>query len=144
MKNKIVIILIPLLFIFFCQCKSNYRISSKDYTVIKYEEKMEFIRYNNIRPTELTHSEILKIEEIIHPKISNNLKKHKYFRQYVPFTDKNGDKIIWICIFCKDDLYSKIYETEIIEVADGGECVLTLEVNLTKKVCNSYSENSRA
>ena len=144
MKNKIVVILIPLLFVFFYQCKSNYSINSKDYTVIKYEEKMNFINYNDVRPTGLTHSEILKIEEIILPKISNNLKKHKYYRQYVPFTDKNGDKIIWICIFCKDDLYSKIYETEIIEVADGGECVLTLEVNLTKKVCYSYYENSRA
>ena len=110
------------------------------YAIIEYNPNEKYPKFENAKPTKLTYQEIQKLEEIIMPKILKNLKEHKYFRQYVAAENSNGEKLVWINFFC-ESFYEPSDEIEIMEGADGGNCIFQVKVNLTKKDCYFYAEN---
>lgn len=65
-----------------------------------------------------------------------------YFRQYIPYIDKNGDRIVYINAAChKED---KKWETSLLVVRDGGDCYWQVKVNVDKKVMYEFGINSIA
>ena len=130
-------------------------------TILEFDPSWHWI-FKNVEPTELTQAEIEKIEPILEKAILENnenqkeyLKKHneeypkyqwtetrfelgleeKYYRQYVPVINENGEKEVWINFFCstmKDN-----WETDLVMVHDGGNCFFNIKVNLTN---NTYSD----
>lgn len=57
-----------------------------------------------------------------------------YNRQFVGAEMEGGDKVIWINCFCAvESEILKKWKTEMIMVADGGNCFFNLRVNLNRK-----------
>ena len=110
------------------------------FAIIEYNPNEKFPKFESAQATNLTYEEIKKLEFIIMPKIQKNLKKHKYFRQYIAAINSSGEKFVWINFFCIE-YYEASHETFIMEAADGGDCFFEVKVNLTKKDCYFYKEN---
>ncbi|WP_299765279.1 hypothetical protein [uncultured Dokdonia sp.] len=64
-----------------------------------------------------------------------------YFRQYIPYIDKNGDRIVYINAACYK---SEHWKTNLIIARDGGDCYWQLKINLDKKIMYEFHTNSIA
>ena len=137
--------------------QSNYELSESDFVILPFQEKWHWI-FKNVKPTELTQSELTEIEYILKIAVDKNnqaqkeylikqnlenpkykrkktgfeLKLNGYKRQYVPVINEKGEKEIWINFFCSD-FGSENWRTDIFTVFDGGNCFWNIKVNLTKK-----------
>ncbi|WP_111710325.1 hypothetical protein [Lutibacter citreus] len=137
------------------------KITESNFTILPFDQSWHWV-FKNVKPTELTQTEIDEIELILEKVITENnqnqkenLKKHNekypkyqwketgfeldlnkgYYRQYVPVINENGEKEVWINFFCstmKDN-----WKTDLVMVHDGGNCFFNIKVNLTKK---NYSD----
>lgn len=73
---------------------------------------------------------ILKINLFI------DLKRFKYYRQYMPVVNKQGEKIVYINCFCKNlntKMESTYWRKELVQCSDGGSCFFELYINLSSK-----------
>lgn len=147
MKNtKLFIISIFITFLLF-SCKGNFntdskqpKISGTEYRVFTFNTNEKYPIFKNAKPTTLSKEEIIEIEKIVGPKISeiitnHNIKRKKadtYVRQYVAAINENGEKEVWLNIFCID-VNNTEWKKGIIDVADGGACAFNLKANLIKK-----------
>lgn len=55
---------------------------------------------------------------------------YEYYRQYIVSLGADGNKYVYINCFCG---HYKNWETEVVEVKDGGHCYFHMLINLTKK-----------
>ncbi len=55
-----------------------------------------------------------------------------YKRQYIAVKNEKGEKEVWINMLCHD-LLGK-WQTEIVDVCDGGNCYFNFKINLTKNI----------
>ncbi len=141
--------------------QTEFKLAKSDFVILPFNKDWYWI-FKNVKPTELAHSELIEIENIINLAVKENnerqkvnLKKHneKYpknkwnetgfelklkgkKRQYVPVINEKGEKEIWINFFC-NDWESDSWKTDLMIVQDGGNCYFNLKVNLTNK---TYSE----
>ena len=107
----------------------------------------------NEKKTILTAGELQEAEEILLSSFATNLKhsdsstiKH-YKRQYVPYINDKGEKLIWVSCFCDAENYFSDWKTVIAEtdvVMDGGSCYLTVTINLTKKIFEDFRTHGYA
>jgi len=67
------------------------------------------------------------------PKLTLDLKNYKM--QYVPIINENGEKEVWINLFCTTEHTN--WKEEIVVFYDGGNCFFNLKINLNK---NSYAD----
>ena len=86
--------------------------------------------------------------------IKENLEK--YYRQYIPYIDNNGDHIIEVSAFCeipefppeaesKSGEWIKMdWKSEFVRVEDGGKCYWQIKINLDKKKYFNLGINSIA
>ena len=66
-----------------------------------------------------------------------NRKPDDYCKQFVGATDANGDKVIWLNCFCRDqESQFKNWKNNIISVKDGGNCFFNILLNISK---NTYT-----
>ncbi len=141
MKYLTIILLILLI-----SCSKN-EINGTEYTVIEFEKTGWTSLFENAKPTELNHNEIVEIEKIIEERVSKTIKAYNrkfkelnpnsknttmFRRQYVPYILENGDKIVWINFFCYEPENDK-WKSEILSFRDGGSCFFNIKVNLTEK-----------
>jgi hypothetical protein len=137
-------------------------------TVLEFNESWHWI-FKNVKPTELSQTEIDEIELILKKAVTNSnknqqeyLKRHneeypknqwtetgfeldldeKYYRQYVPIINENGEKEVWVNFFCST--MRDNWETDLVMVHDGGNCFFNIKVNLTKKTYSDLSINGYA
>ena len=83
----------------------------------------------------------ISYKKLWHILLDKDLKKKDiYSRQYVATIDKNGDKLVWIQFIC-GDISETEWKTKIVIVADGGDCVFNLKVNLKEKKYYDYNQN---
>lgn len=62
-----------------------------------------------------------------------NRKPEDYCKQYVGAVNSNGERILWINMFCKKEIEMfKKWKTDILFVADGGNCFLQIKFNWEK------------
>ena len=110
------------------------------YVIIKDEKLIKSIHGENALPSDLNNSELDKIEKILEEAVGYDYTKDlskqgifkvnvaEYGRQYIPAINQDGDKIIWINLFCQD--FESIPIDSLILVMDGGKCYFRITVNL--------------
>lgn len=113
-------------------------------TIIPAGEKMEWAfgrNYKKYTPTEddiKTAEEVLKACFIKEASGTANpffgRKYDDYNMQFVGGELEGGDKIIWVNCFCMaESEILKKWKTDIILVADGGNCFFNVKINLKNK-----------
>lgn len=68
-----------------------------------------------------------------------NLKEYK--RQYLPYVDNNGQKIVWVNCFCTRWRSYERWRKYLIIIEDGGPCYFNVKVNLTTKDYHDFYAN---
>ena len=132
--------------------KRNYG-DLKDYqAIVPAREKMEWAFGRNYKPYDPTMEDIEAAEEILaacFTKESSGTanpfygrKLEDYNRQFVGAEIEGGDKVIFINCFCgAESEILKNWKTQIIMVADGGNCFFHVNVNLKRKEYYSLMVN---
>ena len=141
--------------------QTEFQLSESNFVIMPFNKDWHWI-FENVKPTELTQSELIEIENILKIAVKENnekqiinLKKHNEEypknkwsetgfeiklkgkkRQYVPIINEKGEKEVWINFFC-NDWKSDNWRKDLKLVHDGGNCYFNLKVNLTNK---TYSE----
>ena len=137
--------------------QTEFRLTESDFAILSFNAEWHWI-FKNVKPTELTQSELIEIEEILKTVILENNKEQKieliehnkkypeyqqtetgyeleldgYKRQYVPVINEKGEKEVWINFFC-DGFGADNWKTEIVQVEDGGNCYYNIKINLETK-----------
>lgn len=112
--------------------------------IIKAAEKMEWAFGKNYRSYEPSMEDIQTAEDVLNAMYSKEVsgtynpffkrKLEDYNRQFVGGEMESGDKIMWVNCFCNTESKNmKNWKTEIIMVADGGNCFFNVKINLKKK-----------
>ena len=129
----------------------NDVIGDNKYSILKYSSKDHYYICKDVVPAKLSKKEIIEIEKIIFPKISETILRHNkelnskdnYCRQYIAVTNSKKEKIIWIQFYC-GEVSNKELKLGALRVSDGGDCLFKLKVNLSSKTFYDYSENMEA
>lgn len=134
--------------------QKNYTIDTSVVAILPYETT-KFLFSKDCKKTDLTNSDLLKIETILNECINNyNLEQEKtykeinekrqedkpdkvdfiidltrYKRQYMVVLNSKGEKEILINCFC--DHGGMNWKRDLYFVDDGGNCYFTLKMNLT-------------
>jgi hypothetical protein len=108
--------------------------------------KIDFLALQDSLPAKLTNGDIQLIETLLanciqaydKDKDSTNLyggyiAAENYKRQYVPYTNKKGEKKVFINCFCRGFTGFTKWKTALLVVDDGGLCFFNTTLNLTKK-----------
>ncbi|MDR0227557.1 MAG: hypothetical protein LBI72_00600 [Flavobacteriaceae bacterium] len=147
---KIYVIILSLLFIMSAGCKSLK--SDKKSTIILDERYVNMFTGKKYKLKEINVDDLKRIDSLLSNGIRSrdlqkleinnldNLKK-KYYRQYLCYEDKEGDKIVYINGFCEvpslfnEGIYRRLdWKKEMVDTSDGGNCYWSAEINLTKNV----------
>ena len=142
--------------------QTEFKLSKSDFVILS-------LKTENIKSVELTHSELIEIEEILKTAIIENNKEQKigliehnkkypeyqqsetgfelkldgYKRQYLPMINEKGQKEVWINFFC-GNFGADNWETEIVQVEDGGNCYFNIKINLETKEYYELGINGNA
>lgn len=136
----------------------NKRDSVSDTTnIVLLPLDTSWFQFKNSRAATLSGKEMKLIEALITKCIQHNndnqdASKHileyidlkNYKRQYFPYINEWGEKLVWINCFCKSDFNFNDWKKEIVIVADGGSCFFNVTINLTKKKYEQFSTNGYA
>jgi hypothetical protein len=182
-KNKIVKALIFIILISISSCngkkytteinqtentQTEFKLAESDYVILPFNSNWHWV-FKNVKPTELTQSELIEIEEILKIAIIENnkdqkigliehnkkypkyqwtetgyeLKLDRFKRQYVPIINDKGQKEVWINFFC-DGFGADNWKTEIVQVEDGGNCYFNIKINLETKEYYELGINGNA
>ena len=112
--------------------------------IVPVIEKMEWAFGRNYKPYSPTLEDIQIAEDVLlqcYNKETSGIanpffgrKIEDYNRQFVGGEIEGGDKVTWINCFCKSESeILKKWKTEIILVAEGGNCFFHVNVNLKRK-----------
>jgi hypothetical protein len=119
--------------------------TSANYVVLPYDRENYKWLFKNAKATTLEGDEIAQVERLLAKAVADYNKDEtqarqidlaQYKRQFVPVVNEKGEKEIWINCFAGD---FENWQTQIIEVSDGGKSFFNLHVNLIQ---NNYSEFS--
>ena len=113
-------------------------------TILPAMEKMEWAFGRNYKPYTPSIEEIQTAEDVLlecyNKEASGTAnpfygrKLDDYYRQFVGAEIEGGDKVIWINCFCKNEIDTfKKWKTDILIVADGGNCFFHVNINLKRK-----------
>jgi hypothetical protein len=144
--------------------QSEFNLAKSDYTILTYQSEWHWI-FKNAKTAELSESELNDIEKILRIAVEENndsrrialknnpnkeflesrykLKMDGFKRQYVPIINSEGQKEVWINLFC-DDFGMQHWKSELFEVEDGGNCHYNLKINLETKKYYALSINGYA
>ena len=113
-------------------------------TIIPAAEKMEWAFGRNYKQYNPTMDDIQTAEEVLKACFTKEAsgtenpffgrKYEDYTMQFVGGELEGGDKIIWVNCFCMaESVILKKWKTDIIMVADGGNCFFNVKINLKNK-----------
>lgn len=116
----------------------KFELAASNFVILTYQPKWHWT-FENAKPTELSNSELIEIENIIKKAIKENneiqkseVKFNGYKRQYVPIINNKGQKEVFVNFFC-NDFGANNWKTELVQVEDGGNCYYNLKFNLVTK-----------
>ncbi|HMQ78075.1 MAG TPA: hypothetical protein PKE39_05900 [Ignavibacteria bacterium] len=113
-------------------------------TIIPAAEKMEWAFGRNYKQYSPSMEDIQTAEEVLKACFTKEAsgtanpffgrKYEDYNMQFVGGELEGGDKIIWVNCFCMaESEILKKWKTEIVMVADGGNCFFNVKINLKNK-----------
>lgn len=108
-------------------------LSDSEIVILETLIKKCIIEYNN---------EIIKNTDLAESEYKNYLIEdfENYLRQYVPFINEFGEKVIWVNAFCTTPK-NWDWKTQILGTDDGGNCYFNLSINFTQKTCHEIRVN---
>ena len=148
----------------------SVNIDSLDYVVLTYDTAKNWMFPKDVRPAELTKEEISRAEFLMlkqiekynqirteefhqldekHPNHNIQLETFiienpaKYARQYIPVTNSDGQKLVYINAFCSKQGHD-YWKTDLVWVMDGGDCYFQVMINLTTNEVVDFSVNGVA
>jgi hypothetical protein len=126
--------------------------------IIPFDYKEFYGELDNTNvPSTLSQSDIDVIEKIFFQSIAEHdsalkgdskkyysidLNQWNYRRQYVCYTTKKGEKIVYVDCFCA--IVNKDRHKQMASVEDGGKCFFNLKINLTTKKYFDFYVNGSA
>ncbi len=83
----------------------------------------------------------------IYEKVATEYRRPEYYlidpsiykKQYFPYTDENGGRVIFINCFCDEQ---PAWRTRLVKQTGGGKCYFQLEVNLNKRKYSDFKVNA--
>jgi hypothetical protein len=116
-----------------------------NYAFFSFEEEFHksYFNYkpNTIKPSDLNQKELAEIDQILKKCFFDNASKLKKFDKYVNqcivIINENQEKEVLINSYCKDPRDEKGFKYSLIQMNDGGNCNISLKINLTK---HNYSD----
>lgn len=145
--------------------KTDQNITEADFLNTEKETILidtEWNDYNDYKQWNPDKNDFQILREAINKAIQNNefdfLKKpiiksvKTYYRQYIPYIDENGDRIIQINAFCiipevppnegKNNKWGKMdWKNEFVLIFDGGNCYWQMKINIDKKEYFDFRTN---
>jgi len=117
----------------------------KDYAFFSFEAKFHKNYFSNksntLKPSDISQKELIEIDSLMKKCFSENalkLKKiNKYINQCIVVTNEKQEKEVLINSYCKDQYRKEIFKYSLIQMNDGGNCNISLKINLTK---HNYSD----
>jgi hypothetical protein len=145
---------------------SNY-FDTSIYTILLYDS-IDFEIFEDGKAPDLSQNDLIRIDQVLIKAVKEYNKKQEikfkelnlknpelsfkkedfvielrtYKRQYVPITNKFGEKEVWVNCFCSPS--DSRWKTEIILVNDGGNCFFNLKINIKKKRFYDFWVNGNA
>ncbi|KFF05049.1 hypothetical protein [Flavobacterium reichenbachii] len=132
--------------------KNLFQIKSKldfrkysDYAIFTFDHKFYGIYFNDnpekLKPYDLNQAELIEVDQIIKKCFTeNNSKLRKidtYIKQCIAVINEKQEKEVLIKCYCKSFNTEKSFKYFLIDMSDGGNCNISLKINLTK---HTYSE----
>ena len=128
----------------------------KDSDLLKYKEaeleNQDIVVIENLLRLAVTHYNAKQVEKIPefqrrHTEIITaenvTIDFSNYKRQYVPYINHNGEKMVWV--YCMLDRYAhNLWKSEVLYSAGGGDMFFEITLNLTTKTTNQISINGPA
>jgi hypothetical protein len=133
-------------FIFDWQNNKDIIWISIDSTYIKFTPSIDEV----LLAKEISIKYIDSLEKVRDPKIKKHYGKilnsnHKdYYRQYVGYIDKEGNRVIFINAGCSASGENKNLDRIWIFVLDGGSCYFQIRIDIKKKKCIHFNVNGDA
>jgi hypothetical protein len=124
-------------------------IKFKDYALFNYDSTYYYCFSGNAKAIDLTNTDLDIIDSLINIGIKQNHKKihflpNDYYKQCVAILNAQNEKEVWINFLCKKAGFSKNFRYYVIHVDDGGDCFLSLKINLNNKLYYNLGVNGRA
>lgn len=116
-----------------------------NYAFFSFEEEFHknYFNYkpNTIKASDLNQKELVEMDQILKKSFSDHASKlrkfDKYVNQCIVIINENQEKEILINSYCKDPRDEKGFKYSLIQMNDGGNCNISLKINLTK---HNYSD----
>lgn len=124
----------------------------EDYAFFTFDSKFysPYFDYkpNTIKPYDLTENEFHEVDQILKKCFSENNVKLRKIDQYVKqciviLNDKNEKEVLILC-YCKSPHNNKEFKYSLIQMNDGGNCNISLKINLTKHNYSALSVSGLA
>ncbi len=125
--------------------------------ILPFDQKNDYIFDNSYKPATLTKEDIHNIDSLLiacvtdynnsldknDKRYSIDLKKYDYRKQIIAAKNRKGDKVVWVHCLCTT-LGSDKWQTEIMQVEDGGNCFFQFKINLSTKKFYDLQTNGSA
>ncbi len=139
----------------------EFKLNKSDYVILHFDKSWNWIPKNAL-PTTLSDAELFEIEKILEKAIKENNEKQRgnpqmqiqledKKRQYIPYINEKGEKLVWINFFCYDPTDNKtgtladsVWRTDPVTVHDGGNCYFSILINLTTRSYSNLDINGYA
>ncbi|MTH17241.1 hypothetical protein [Flavobacterium sp. LC2016-01] len=107
----------------------------------KFHERYFHDKTKTLKPADLNQKELTELDQILRKCFSDNASKlekfDKYINQCIIVINEKQEKEILINSYCKDSFHKNDYKYSLIDMSDGGNCNISLKINLTK---HNYSD----
>lgn len=136
---------------------SSIQFDTSKIAIIPFNRKGNYPFDNSFKPATLTQNDLNSIDSLLivcvtdynnsldkgYKEWSIDLKKYNYRKQLIVVINKKGEREVWVNCFC-DTWGSDKWKTEIMHVADGGNCYFSFKINLETKRFYDLSVNGVA
>lgn len=128
------------------QADTRFFLDTSKITILS-SEKIDFSGFKDSIPAKLTNADLVLIDTFLISSVRNHnrgidstklyedyIDLKKYKRQYVPYINSKGEKIVFINCFCNGIDNSGTWKKKLLVVEDGGRCFFAVIINVTKKI----------
>lgn len=112
-------------------------IKYSDYAFFAYDSNFYNYFPGAVKSVDLDASDMTALDSLLNLYFNqggdlNANKSTDYLKQCISVIDSNNEKEVWVNLLCKGSKLNKEYQYYVITVNDGGDCFITMKVNIAK------------